>query len=185
VGQAQPVACLGSFAVQGLRGFIVPDRSWVRKFVVAAQPESAPCAWFAKADAPFLTRIDVLPDESLHLVSSKLLIAPFSSRVKARNVKLVPMSFRRATVVTEFRFGWVVAATASRVTRVVVDDGQTLTVRPESVVAWSGKDPTGFCPKLSLLDLILPKGPKNLAYTFHGPCVVWFEGGKEIVKFRK
>jgi hypothetical protein len=69
------------------------------------------------------------------------------------------------------------AATKSRVTRVAIEDGDTLTVRPESVVAWIGNQPTGFCPRLSIWNVVLPCPPKNLAYTFHGPATVWFEGG--------
>lgn len=199
VGRAQPVACRGAFSVRSLRGLIVPDRTFVRKMECAAASSrtpypsddgragsmNPPLAWFARSDAPFLTRLDALPDEPLAVVSEKLLVAPWKSRVGARSVKLVPLSFRRATLVTEFRFGWVVAATKSRVTRVRVDDAQTLTVRPEAVVAWVGKPPTGFCPKLSLLDILLPRGPRNLAFTFHGPCTVWFEGGHEVLNLRK
>lgn len=67
-------------------------------------------------------------------------------------------------------------ATASRTTRVAVPEGETLSVRPESAVAWTGQRPSGFCPKLGLLDLLLPRGPKNLLLRFHGPCLVWLEG---------
>jgi len=173
MGRAQPVACLGTAAVSGLRGFIVPDRAVLR------QVRTTGTSWCAAQDRPFLTRLDALPDESLTLVSEKLLVAPFASRTGARSVKLLPLSFRRATAVTALRFGWAVVATRSRVTRVALEADRTLTVRPEAVVAWLGKDPTGFCPRLSLTDILLPRGPKNLAYTFHGPATVWFEGGKE------
>lgn len=169
-GRLQPAASLGKTLCKGLKGFVVPDRAWVQAVTV----DSA--AWCASADAPFLTRIPALPDESLFVVSSKVLVAPLTSRVGAKTIKLVPMSFRRATPVTMFRFGWVVAATRGRVTRVALEEGETLTVRPEALVAWIGKDPSGFCPRLSVLDMLLPRGPKNLAYSFHGPCVVWFEG---------
>ena len=57
-----------------------------------------------------------------------------------------------------------------------LEDGQTLSVRPEAVVAWTGKMPTGFCPKLSIWDVILPRGPRDLLFTFYGPGVVWAEG---------
>ncbi len=175
-GRAQPTACLGTSSLKGLRGLVVPDRAFLRSVTTDAE------AWFSSADAPFLTRLSALPDEPLSVVSRKVLVAPFASRVGAKSLKLVPMSFKRATAVTQFRLGWAVAATQSRVTRVAVEDGATLTVRPESLVAWIGKDPTGFCPKLSLLDVILPRGPKNLAYSFHGPSVVWFEGAAEGVR---
>ena len=175
-GRAQPAASLGAAVVKGLRGFVVPDRAFVRT------AEVAEAAWFASADAPFLTRLPALPDEPLRVVSSKVLVAPAKSRTGAKSLKLIPMSFKRATPVTAFNFGWVVSATRSRVARVALEDGQTLTVRPESLVAWIGKDPTGTCPKLSLLDVILPRGPKGLSYSFHGPGVVWFEGASEGVR---
>ena len=71
---------------------------------------------------------------------------------------------------------WVVMATASRTARLSVEDGDTLSVRPEAVVAWTGQRPTGFCPKLGIWDILLPRGPKDLLYSFHGPCLVWIEG---------
>ena len=71
---------------------------------------------------------------------------------------------------------WVVMATASRTARVSVADGETLSVRPEAVVAWTGPRPTGFCPKLGIWDILLPRGPKDLLFTFHGPSLVWIEG---------
>lgn len=173
VGSAQPVASEARFQIKGLKGFVVPDRASVRAF--SAQGEGS--VWFASAESPFLTRLDALPDEALSLVSAKLLLAPMGARVGARMVRPIPMSFRASFAVTELRGGWAVAATASRVTRVVVEEGKSLMVRPEAVVAWNGQAPTGFCPRLGLLDLILPRGPKNFALDFHGPSVVWFEGG--------
>ena len=71
---------------------------------------------------------------------------------------------------------WVVMATASRTARIAVEDGDTLSVRPEAVVAWTGQRPTGFCPKLGIWDILLPRGPKDLLFSFHGPCIVWIEG---------
>ena len=170
-GRAQPAAYTGKVTVKTLRGFIVPDRALVRSVT------SDGVMYCSSSDAPFLTRLDALPDEPLHLVSAKLLIAPLSARSGAKAVKLIPFSFQRSTPVTEFRGGWAMAATKSRVTRVALEEGGTLTVRPESVVAWIGNAPSGFCPKLSVLDVILPRAPKNLAYTFHGPATIWFEGG--------
>lgn len=170
MGRDQPSACLGRATVGCLRGFVVPDRAEVRRVSCTGQ------AWCGSADRPFLTRLDALPDVPLNLVSKKLIVAPLAARAGARRVKLVPFSFSRSAAVTEFRQGWAVAATRSRVTRVALDDGATLTVRAECVVAWTGPKPTGFCPKLSILDILLPRGPRNLAWNFHGPSVVWFEG---------
>ena len=71
---------------------------------------------------------------------------------------------------------WIVMATASRTSRIAVSDGDTLSVRPDAVVAWTGQRPTGFCPKLGIWDVLLPRGPKDLLFNFHGPCIVWVEG---------
>ena len=170
---AQPAACLGATTVRGQKGLFVRDRALVCAVSTTGD------AWCAAADRPFLTHLPALPDEPLHLVSAKLLVAPASARAGAHALKLVPLSFRRATVVTDFRLGWAVAATRSRVTRVAVEEGATLTVRPDALVAWIGPDPTGFCPKLSVMDLLLPRGPRSLAFSFHGPATVWFEGSSE------
>ena len=179
MGRAQPAACLGTAALARLKGFIVPDRAAVN--VVSTTGD----AWCADAGKPFLTRLDALPDESLSVVSSKLLVAPSGARVRGKGLKLVPFSLRPGTVTTQFRKGWAVLSTKSRVTRVALEDGATLTVRPEALVAWIGKPPTGFCPRLSLLDILLPRGPRNLAFSFHGPAVVWFEGGEESMLRRR
>ena len=173
VGRAQPTAFLGMVKLFGLKGFIVPDRASVK------MAETTATAWCADAEKPFLVRLSALPDESLNVVSAKLLVAPAPTRVGGRNLKLVPFSFLGATAVTQLRQGWAVLATRSRVTRIALGEDETLTVRPEALVAWVGKDPTGFCPRLTLLDMLLPRGPRNLSYSFHGPAVVWFEGSVE------
>ena len=170
MGRLQPVAFAGRAATKGLKGLFVPDRAAVR--VVRLSGEGR-CA---SADAPFLTRLDALPDEPLKLASAKLLVAPLGARCGARSVRLVPLSFARSLVVTEFKGGWAVAATRGRVARVALAEGDTMFVRPESVVAWVGRDPSGFCPKLSLVDFILPRLPQNTGFTFYGPSTVWFEG---------
>ena len=73
---------------------------------------------------------------------------------------------------------WVVMATRSRTTRVSLADGESLGVRPEAAVAWTGPRPTGFCPRLRLLDILLPRGPRDLLLHFHGPAIVWIEGSE-------
>lgn len=166
----QPVAATADCRLQGQRGWLVPDRSFLQ---VAAVNGAAFCA---SADRPFLTRLNALPDESLVLVSAKVLVAPKAARVGAHAVKLVPMSLTRALTATEFRGGWVVTATRSRVTRVAVSEDESLLVKPEALVAWTGPAPTGFCKKLGLMDLLLPRGPRHLQFRFQGPAVVWFEG---------
>ena len=67
-------------------------------------------------------------------------------------------------------------ATASRTTRIVVEDGGTLSVRPGAIVAWTGGRPTGFVRKLGIWDMLLPRAPRDLMLHFHGPCIVWAEG---------
>ena len=170
-GRAQPAAFVGKVETRGLKGFIVPDRAFVRSV------KSDGTIYCSCAEAPFLVRLDALPDEPLSVVSAKLLLAPMSARCGAKAVKLIPFSFQRSTPVTEFKGGWAMAATKSRVQRVALEEGGTLTVRPEALVAWIGNQPTGFCPKLSVWDVLLPRPPKCLAWTFHGPATVWFEGG--------
>ena len=177
-GKAQPVAFGGVVNTSGLKGFVVPDRGAVK--VVRAR-EGMLCA---DAEAPFLTRLTALPDQSLMVVSSKVLVAPLESRTGARRVKLVPFSWNSAVTVTEFRMGWVVMATRSRTVQVTLAEGEVLTVRKESVVAWSGEDPRGYCPKIGILDLLLPRAPGNLAFTFRGPSSVWIEGAIEESRFK-
>ena len=131
--------------------------------------------WCAVKARPFLTRIDL--GETVTIVTDRLLLAPSSSRKGGRMIRIIPFSFRDAICVTEWQMGWAVVATESRTTRIVVQDGGTLSVKPSSVVAWTGNSPTGFCPRLRLRDLFLPRMPKCLSLTFHGPCIVWMEGG--------
>jgi hypothetical protein len=143
------------------------------------------------ARRPFLTHIPCI--DKVFAVSDKVLVAPAAARLGADLVKIVPMCARGALCVTVFglcgegkvdesaasdaREGhFVVMATYSRTTRIQVVDGDTLSVRPAAVVAWTGNRPTGFCPKLGLLDVLLPRGPKDLLLHFHGPCIVWIEG---------
>jgi len=176
---AQPVAATGAATICGQKGFVVPDRNSL------SVVRTADTAWFGSAERPFLTLLTALPDVDLCATSDKVLLAPLPTRVGAKSFKLVPMSLRFARPVTSFRFGWIVLATRSRVTRTVLADGETLNVRPEALVAWMGNDPTGSCPKLSVLDLLLPRGPKNLTYSFHGPATVWFEGGCNPIRRRR
>ena len=135
-------------------------------------------------------------------VSEKVLVAPAAARSGARLVRVVPMSFARSIRVTEFAppsdhptvessdhqttrppdhhtdSSWVVMATRSRTTRVALADGESLGVRPEAAVAWTGARPSGFCPRMRLLDMFLPRGPRDLLLHFHGPSIVWFEGSE-------
>ena len=177
-GAAQPVAAFGRTTVRGLKGFIVPDRGAVTAVSLAGDGQEGPAGLFSAADRPFLTRLDALPDEPLVLVSDRLRVAPAAARTGARRVRPIPMSLRASFAATEFLKGWAVAATKSRVLRVEVAEGRSLSVRPEALVAWTGRNPVGSCRRLGLLDLVLPRLPKGFALDFHGPAVVWLEGGE-------
>lgn len=141
-------------------------------------PESRAKAWLSAADRPFLTRIDC--GAPVSAVSDKVLVAPAAARSGARLVKVVPMSLARSLRTTEFSSEWVVMATRSRTTRIALADGESLGVRPEAAVAWTGARPTGFCPRLRLLDVLLPRGPRDLLLHFHGPAIVWVEGSENL-----
>ena len=157
-----------------------------------AERQAAAAAWCSAANRPFLTRIDC--GVPVSAVSDKVLVAPAAARSGARLVRVVPMSFARSIRVTEFAppsdlppdgsseprtdSSWVVMATRSRTTRVALADGESLGVRPEAAVAWTGARPSGFCPRMRLLDVFLPRGPRDLLLHFHGPSIVWFEGSE-------
>ena len=168
VGCGQPAAFFGKAVRRPRRGWRVRDRS---RLDLVETTGAAKCS---DSSRPFLTHIPCAAPVSA--VSEKVLVAPAKARRDARFVKIVPMSLKNALCVTEFGEEWVVMATAGRTCRMPLDDGQTLSVRPEAVVAWTGKDPTGFCQRLSLWDILLPRPPRDLLLTFYGPGVVWTEG---------
>lgn len=178
MGLGQPAAFFGNAVCRRRKGWCVRDRS---RLALVDTTSSAKCA---DSSRPFLTHIPCAAP--VFAVSGKVLVAPAASRRDAHLVKAIPMSARNALCVTEFGEqgtedgeqggGWVVMATAGRTARVALEEDQTISVRPEAVVAWTGKRPTGFCPKLSLWDIILPRGSRNLLFTFYGPGVVWIEG---------
>lgn len=145
-----------------------PDR---RRFQFA---ELSGQMWCGGRETPFLTRLDLA--ERVTVVSEKLLLAPASARRGGALLRVVPFSFRGAVCTTALEGGWAVMATAGRTSRAVVAEGETLGVKPEAAVAWTGRPPTGFCPRLRVRDLVVPRAPKCLRLNFHGPCVVWFEG---------
>ena len=186
MGRGQPAAFFGKAVRLRRKGWCVRDRS---RLDLVETTASAKCS---DSTRPFLTHIPCAAQISA--VSSKVLVAPESARSGAEFVKAVPMSVRGAMCVTVFGLSgegkaadgesapepregrWVVMATSGRTTRVPLSDGDTLSVRPEAVVAWTGKRPTGFCPRLSIWDVLLPRGPRDLLFTFYGPGVVWIEG---------
>ena len=168
MGRGQPAAFLGSAVRRRRKGLFLRDRSALDLVETTA---AAKCA---DARRPFLTHIPCAA--KISAVSSKVLVAPAAAWAGAAVVKIVPMSMRNALCVTMLDGEWVVMATASRTARLQVADGDTLSARPDAVVAWTGNRPTGFCPKLGLLDVTLPRGSRDLLFHFHGPTVVWVEG---------
>jgi len=168
MGHAQPAAFFGDVVRRRRRGWRVPDRGRLELVETTA---AAKCSTVSR---PFLTHIPCA--EPVFAVSEKVLVAPAEAWAGAQTVRPVPMSVRSAICVTEFRQEWLVLATAGRTVRIQVSDGDTLSTRIEAVVAWTGNRPTGYCPKLGILDILLPRGPKDLLLHFHGPCLVWVEG---------
>ena len=168
MGRGQPAAFRGTAVRRRRKGWCVRDRG---RLDLVETTGDATCA---DATRPFLTYVPCA--EPVFAVSDKVLVAPAAARTNAHLVKTIPMSARRALCATEFGGEWVVTATTGRTTRKQVAEGETLAVRPDAVVAWTGKRPTGFCPKLSIWDVLLPRGPRDLLLTFYGPCLVWIEG---------
>jgi len=176
-GRTQPAAFLGTAVRRRRKGWLMPDRAALSLF------ETTGRTLFSDSARPFLTYIPCA--EPVFAVSSKILVAPASARTGAKNVRLVPLSIAGAATVTSFAVtgesgtdegSWVVVATAGRTMRVNVEDGETLSVRPKALVAYTGAPPSGFCAKLTLLDMILPRSPREMLMRFHGPCTVWIEG---------
>jgi len=168
MGRGQPAAFFGSAVRRRRKGFFLRDRSALDLV------ETTGVAKCADARRPFLTHITCAAPISA--VSSKVLVAPAAARTGAEAVKVVPMSAKGSLCVTQFGGEWVVLATASRTARLQVEDGDTLSVRPESVVAWTGNRPTGFVRRLGIWDILLPRMPRDMILHFHGPCLVWIEG---------
>ena len=174
MGRAQPAAFFGAAVRRRRKGWIVRDRG---RLDLVETNAAAKCA---DSSRPFLTYIPCA--EPIFAVSAKVLVAPASARRNAHLVKAIPMSAKGSLCATEFAVsgedasGWVVMATAGRTARVSISEGETLSARIEAVVAWTGRLPTGFCPKLSFCDILLPRGPRDLLFTFYGPSVVWIEG---------
>lgn len=175
-GARQPAAVAGTLAPKRLpRG----EGSWWRR-LFHPDRRRLQCAdldgrmWCGDRTRPFLTRIDLAA--RVAVATEKLLLAPPSSRRLGALLRVVPFSYRNAVCTTVLEGGWAVVSTQGRTQRAVVADGETLGVKPEAVVAWTGRPPTGHCPRIRLRDLFLPRPPKCLRLNFHGPCVVWFEG---------
>ena len=184
LGRGQPSAFYGDAVRRRRKGWIVRDRA---RLDLVETTGAAKCADSLR---PFLTYIPCAA--RISAVSDKVLVAPATLRTDSELVKAVPMSTKGALCVTVFGgpgeaaalagpdggegASWVVMATASRTSRVAVEDGGTLSVRPDAVVAWTGPRPTGFVRRLGIWDAILPRAPRDLMFHFHGPCVVWIEG---------
>ncbi len=174
VRRGQPTASQGFVRIRGLKGFLAPDRRYLQL------AESEGTLYASSAVRPFLTHLAVT--DQMTLVSAKILIAPAVARKHSNLLRVIPMSFRNAFAVTQLAAGtWTVFATRSRVKRLVLGEGDVATVSLESAVAWTGQNPTGFCPKLRLRDILLPaRRNASLALTFYGPQIVWMEGCDEF-----
>ncbi len=169
VGAAQPTAVLGNCVTRSLKGWLVPDRSCLHIIEI----EGTACC--SNAQKPFLTQIPCAAPVTT--VSAKVLVAPVSARKNGRVMRVIPFSFRNAICVTEWDSEWIVMATQSRTTRISLGDGELLTVHIESAVAWTTKPPTGFCPRIGVMDIILPRRrDRNMMLHFYGPGIVWMEG---------
>lgn len=179
-GRFQPAAFTGKAVRMRRKGWCVRDRSLLDLL------ETTGSSRFADSSRPFLTLIPCAA--SISAVTAKVLVAPESARRDATILKPVPMSLKSGICVTEFGQGpdagesdtsaWVVMASEGRTSRLQLQDGETLSVRPGALVAWTGNRPTGFCPRLSIWDIILPRSPRDLLFTFYGPGIVWIEGSK-------
>ncbi|MBR4221406.1 MAG: hypothetical protein IKR81_09635 [Victivallales bacterium] len=169
VGAMQPTAVLGNCVPRSLKGWIVPDRANLH---IADVEGTARCGM---ANRPFLTQITCAAPVTA--VSAKLLVAPAAARKGGRMLRVIPFSFRNAICVTECETEWVVMATQSRTMRLSLEEEQMLTLRVESAVAWTTKPPTGFCPRISVWDILIPKRrERELVLHFYGPGIVWMEG---------
>lgn len=172
ISRGQPAAVHGKFSIDGLRGFIVPDR---RELALLKSEADAHLSCSAR---PFLSHL--VSTDALSVVSSKLLVAPSSARKEGYLYKVIPLSFRDAIAVTRFSPSWIVTATTSRLKRIVLEENEVLCVKREAAVAWTGKDPTGVAGRVRLRDVIIPKKNLSLALDFYGPQVVWVEGSYGI-----
>jgi hypothetical protein len=172
VGRDQPAAASGTFSVKGLKGFIAPDR----RHLVALENKGE--AYLSSSKRPFLTHITSV--NSLSVVSSKLLVAPMAARKGANLLRVVPFSFRDSFPVTQLGVGWAVMATASRVKRIVLEEGRILCVKCGSAVAWTGNPPVGVAGRVRLRDVLIPKRKVSLSLDFYGPQIVWVEGSDGV-----
>ena len=184
VSRSQPVAFRSALRRLHRRGWNVRDRSHLERI------ETNGDALFADSDRPFLTHIPCAAP--INAVSSKVLVAPSGSWAGADVLRVIPMSVSGAFPVSHFALAgdathqtsqnsqtFVIMATKGRTMRMPLEEGETLSIRPEALVAWTGNKPTGFCPKLGIMDLLLPRGPKDLLLNFYGPGIVWLEGSRQ------
>lgn len=141
------------------------------------------------------TRSQVMPlpmadGETVTVLSSLLLCAELSCRVRGDRLRLLPGSWQKPLALTELRcepetFAPIVC-TASPLNEARLEDGETLHVSPSAVVGWSGcAKPTAFCPRLRLRDLFLPRLPETLTLDFKGPGRVFFQGVASSERNRK
>ncbi len=160
--------------VKWYKRLFTPDRFRLKK-CQASNTEIK--LFFSDSKRPFLTLLGAPMDSPLTVVTERLLVCPLRARIASSLQRVLPMSLKNAICTTQLQNCWCVMGTATRTTRVVLESTlDELTVKQEAVVAWTTPEPRGFCPKLRVRDMFLPRPPKNLGLIFHGPGVVWLQG---------
>ena len=136
--------------------------------------------WLGFQNRPYVT---TLPSagENVIVRSEFLLFAELSQRVRGDRLHLVPGSMRKVFTLTELQpcegMPSPVVCTASPLNEARLEEGETLHVSPNSLVAWSGcPRPTAFCSHLRFRDLFVPRLPETLTLDFTGPGRVFFQG---------
>ena len=145
--------------------------------------------WLGFQNRPYVT---TLPSagENVIVRSEFLLFAELSQRVCGDRLRLVPGSMRKVFTLTELKpndsVQSPVVCTASPLNEARLEEGETLHVSPNSVVAWSGcPKPTAFCSHLRFRDLFLPRLPETLTLDFTGPGRVFFQGAEQPLRGAK
>ena len=136
--------------------------------------------WLGFQNRPYVT---TLPSAGDHVIvrSEFLLFAELSQRIRGNRLRLVPGSMRKVLTLTELQADEKglspVVCTASPLNEARLEEGETLHVSPNSLVAWSGCPmPTAFCSHLRFRDLFVPRLPETLTLDFTGPGRVFFQG---------
>jgi uncharacterized protein (AIM24 family) len=136
--------------------------------------------WLGLQDCPFVTALPA-DNRTVTVRSEFLLFAERSRRLAGKRLHLVPGSVRNIFALTELDTAAAGApafvCTASPLHEAQLEEGETLHLSPNALVAWGGcPKPAAFCAKLRLRDLFLPRLPDTLSLDFKGPGWVLFQG---------